>query len=195
MGLSFQYPLHWKNTFDVTSDCVTKNNCVAIFMFTDNIQGGLVDPKKSMADPKKSTSIYTISVASVRLNESILSDPPCNCNSLKDYVTWDYNRTIGQDQFINDNQTKPAQGQSVWQIETIDKTGQNKKYALLTINNGIGYKFVYEAPSDDRFSANLGEFKTIIKSVKFTAPIYPTPKSTFSTQKSPSFLNSDITQK
>jgi hypothetical protein len=167
LGASFQYPSSWGEPGLERDNCLTTNICGAVFTIFD---GSAEDP-----------NIYLIAVRGFKLDEPVLGNNPCNCNTLKDYVAWRYNTDHKGSTFINDNQTIIPSNRSAWQIETISPSVNIKKFQVLTIDGNIGYSFIYSGPADDRYGEYLDSFKKMVKSGSFTPPI---------PEKKPSFLNS-----
>lgn len=116
-----------------------------------------------------------------KLNGSALSNEFCNCNSLKDFVKFRYNRDWKNFIFINDNQTTIQDNRSAWNIELKSNSENTRFFDVLTINNGYGYLFVYSADDNTHFDIYLKDFKNIINSVVFNST---------TSKKIPSFMKS-----
>ncbi|HEY6950100.1 MAG TPA: hypothetical protein VI146_05775 [Nitrososphaeraceae archaeon] len=85
--------------------------------------------------------------------------------------------------FINDNKTIIGSNYSAWQVESISPILITEKMLTLwTVKGIIGYKFIFSGPPDFRFGQYLNGFKNMLKSVVLSTP---------TTEKKPSFLNSD----
>ncbi len=136
--------------------------------------------------------VYSINVWVFDLNNPSPSffEKPCNCNTLKDFVAWDYKRSYGDTEytnhtFINDNKTTVGSNHSAWQMESINEwlndVSKEKKLTVWAINGSSGYVLEYSFPADSRFDRYLDVFKNMLKSVIFLAPAQ---------EKKPSFLNS-----
>lgn len=111
---------------------------------------------------------------------------PCNCNTIQQYMKWDYNRQDKDDTFISDNQTTIGKNYSAWQMQKISPDKSKITYVVWAINGNVGYRFSYGLTYDtsnhtEPFEKYLDGFKQLLKSVTFT----PTEAD-----KKPSFLNS-----
>ena len=125
---------------------------------------------------------YTMGATLIELNKPNVDSNPCKCNTLKDFVVWDYIRTPKEGRTsINDNQTIIGNNYSAWQTETDFSDSGNKHFTVNALNGNIGYRFGYSGPADNRFNKHLDEFKNMLKTVTLTSPI---------PEKKPSFLNS-----
>jgi hypothetical protein len=113
---------------------------------------------------------------------------PCNCNTLKDFVAWDYTRTMNEGRkFVNDNQTVLGKNYSAWQTETTTTLGEFtlKSIDYYAVKGNLGYKFSYVASPGPDFNRYLEGFNNMVKSVALTPP---TP------EKKPSFLDTNETE-
>ena len=200
LGISFQYPSNWREAIPMS--WVEGLNPDAL----DGVSFFVTVPKLDTAtntslnssecggnEPKDEFAVAILSVEKcdaykMELDVYELDKPnpiggPCNCNTLKDFVTWDYTRVDKRNTFLNDNQTIIGSNYSAWQMEEIFSSSSEKQkwFRLWAINDNFGYRFFYTAPADARFDRYLDGFKNMLKSVTFSPP---TP------EKKPSFLNS-----
>ena len=214
LGISFQHPSNWTKEehplcaiagcldffttvpkLDTTSNATVKT---ALNQIPGDCGGNQSKPSFNdsiMASDR--CDVYSINVWVFDLNNPnpSFSEKPCNCNTLKDFVAWHYNRNyidIGgfKNTFINDNQTIIGNNQSAWQMESIQSfTGsdgsksKDKQFTVWAKNGNLGYTLEYSFPADSRFDRYLDIFKNMLKSVTFT---------TVEPEKKPSFLNSDV---
>jgi hypothetical protein len=178
-GLSFLYPSEWKEPRDLCKD-PTSSQCGPLFTISE-------------AAPESDGAVG-IGVDVVELDKPKDNAKPCNCNTLKDFVAWDYTRHMNEfTTFVNDNQTVIGKNYSGWQTETTTTItipfGEFVEIAMKSINNyaiigDLGYRFEYAASPGPTFDHYLEGYKNMLKTVTFTTP---TP------EKKPSFLNSSDT--
>lgn len=174
LGISFQHPSLWQENKMPDRGCLKVGDCSISFK---------IDESQDLRDLSelKTIQIYTFEISVNKLDES------CKCNTLKDYVTWNYNQ--GENKlvtFINDNQTTISNNHTAWQIQKeLNVVGLSfRSYAVYAINGNVGYNFIYVGNTNAQFGKYLGGFKEMLKSVKFT-PI--------ESEKKPSFLLSSDT--
>ena len=200
LGISFQYPSNWRemipmswleglnpDALDGVSFFVTVPKLdTATNTSLNSSKCGDNEPKDElgvMMLTLKMCDAYKMNLDVYELDKPNRIGGPCNCNTLKDFVTWDYTRADKRNTFINDNQTIIGSNYSAWQMEEIfsSSLGKEKWFRVWAINDNFGYRFLYEAPADARFDQYLDGFKNMLKSITFSPP---TP------EKKPSFLNS-----
>lgn len=161
MEITFNYPANWLKPLTVDDESGYK------YAYSCSITFNLMS-KYNVTNGKN----YIIDV---RVNK--LEVPPdfqdyntCSCNALKDYVKWEYGRAFGDNDVLNDNQTKMAENHRAWRLEILNKDNAYKTYITWTINHDLGYRFIYSAPERKRFSDFLNDFNKFLNSVKFVAP-------------------------
>lgn len=195
LGISFQYPSSWREEIPVLN--FGPLHGVSFFVTAPKLDTGTNTSLNSSEcggnEPKgtleiaivmqEKCDVYKMKFDLYELDKPTSVGRPCNCNTLKDFVTWDYTRGDKRNTFINDNQTIVGSNYSAWQLEEIFSSPPVKEKWLWVwaINDNFGYRFLYTAPADDRFDQYLDGFKNMLKTVKFTSPI---------PEKKPSFLNS-----
>jgi hypothetical protein len=168
LGISFQYPAEWKEPTStqatLSSDCFTIEACSVGWVFTFK-------------------SGHPIFIYASKLDETNGAvSGPCNCNTLQQYMKWDYNRSDKDDTFIRDNQTTIGHNYTAWQMEKIKPDKTEKTYVVWAINGNVGYRFSYAARGvNELFTKYLDGFKQLLRSVTFM----PTEAA-----KKPSFLSS-----
>lgn len=150
LGISFQYPSEWQEPSEDFENCEKENNCSVFFSKLDILPG---------ANP----NIYIFSIGAFDLDKPVLSYEPCNCDTLKEYVIWDYNTIWKNKIFINDNQTKIGNNHSAWQMETVNADEKGKVLTVWTINDNVGYKFLYSVQDDTTFDRYLDSFRKMLK--------------------------------
>ena len=198
LGISFQYPSNWREVIPMLSfgplqgvsffATVPKLDTATNTSLNSSECGGN-EPKGELEvamSTIKMCDAYRMNLDVYELDKPNRIGGPCNCKTLKDFVTWDYTRAELRNAFINDNQTIIGSNYSAWQMEEIfsSELGNQKWFRVWAINDNFGYRFLYEAPADTRFDRYLDGFKNMLKSVTFSPP---TP------EKKPSFLNSNET--
>lgn len=180
LGLTFQYPSLWEEAHVPDAGCLSVDTCEIIFTVRDP------KPLEDLSE-LKNVQIYLFGAKVTKLNSSSPSQEACNCNNLKDYVAWEYNKgNKDQVTFIDDNQTMIGSNYTAWQLQW-EATAQPPlglsmgNYEVLAINGGFGYKFTYLGNTEPQFGKYLDGFKQLLSSVKL---IQPEP------EKKPSFLTS-----
>lgn len=200
LGISFQYPSNWREMIPMSwleglnPDALDGVSFfVAVPKLDTATNTSLNSSKCGDNEPKDNLGVTMLTLKmcdAYKMNLDVYElDKPnriggaCNCNTLKDFVTWDYTRADKRNTFINDNQTIIGSNHSAWQMEEIfsSSLGKEKWFRVWAINDNFGYRFLYQAPADARFDGYLDGFKNMLKSVAFSPP---TP------EKKPSFLNS-----
>jgi hypothetical protein len=166
LGISFEYPIDWKQPFEPYEDCRGTNNCMVTFMLVKSY-------------PNKTFDDFHIYVMAINLDLPFAQSPPCNCNSLKDFLRWRYDSKWKDDIFINDNQTKIADNKSAWQIELKNKQNGPRYLEVLTVNGNYGYVFFYSDNRNGPFGKYLDGFHKILDTARFT---------TVEQERKPSFL-------
>jgi hypothetical protein len=205
LGISFQYPSNWRQ--DDLPFCVIEG-CLNFFTTLPKLDNASNPTLKSnechwnetdSITASETCDVYSIGVGVYQLNkpdELSSIEEACNCKTLKDFVKWGYNRNyidVGdtKNTFINDNQTTIGKNYSAWQMESVqsykpqDGSGSDEKqFTVWTINDNLGYRFLFSGPPDSRFDKFVNVFKNMLKTVTITTPPTPPP------EKKPSFLNS-----
>lgn len=181
LELRFQYPSNWGKPIVVDDESCYKysKSCAVSFNLlpTSNATAG---------------QNYILGVRVNKLNPPSNSDEynSCSCNTLQDFVKWDYTKTYKNNIVLNDNQTTIGGNKSGWQMEVLNNDDGYKTFVTWIINGNQGYRFLYSAPDGNDFGIFLSDFKKLLNSVNFVTANTP---STLLTQsgKSPSFLLSN----
>lgn len=128
-------------------------------------------------------------ILGVRVNKLSGSDEDntCSCDSLMEYVKWDYLKNYGNQAVLNYNQTTFGDNLLAWQMELLNKDNGYKTFLTWTINNGLGYSFLYSAPNDMKFDTLLNDFNNLLQSVNFISTNATTPIT--EQGKTPSFMS------
>ena len=196
-GIRFQYPSDWRQLTDDIGIC-NLGACPVEFFITVPKLDTATNTSLNYSEcggnePKGLLEVNILTIEKCDAYKMILDvyeldkpanvGGPCDCSTLKDFVTWDYTRGDKRNTFINDNQTIIGSNYSAWQMEEIFSSSSVKEkwFRVWAINDNFGYRFLYTAPADARFDRYLDGFKNMLKSVTFSPPI---------PEKKPSFLNS-----
>jgi hypothetical protein len=115
-------------------------------------------------DPlSKSIDLFIIRIDSFGLDSG--EQETCNCNTLMEFVQWDYDRQFRADNnIITQNQTKVSH-LNASQMELTSLS--DRKLLVWTIHGNTGYRVQYSAP-DFRFTEYLGGFEDMLKSFPFS---------------------------
>lgn len=168
LGISFQYPAEWKEPSPPKEGCNLTDYCRVNFIVLDEsgsskLEGGLT-----------SIPLLVYGVGVTKLKEQSSTVERCNCNSLKDFVAWDYIRQDKLDKesgltniYIGDNQTVIGNNHSAWQMEQLNSDKTTKTYVVWAIEHDQGYRFVFLANAGQEFGKHLGQFRQMLDSFVF----------------------------
>ena len=151
LGLQFQYPAQWGEPLSPDIVDCKKSACPITF---------------EIRDPN-SIDLFIIRIDTYSLN--VLADNSCNCKSLMDFVSWDYDRTFETDnKIINQNQTRVNHGHDAWEMElsSIEDKGETRKLVVWTTDGNTGYRIQYSSPTY-RFTEYLPAVDDMIQSFIF----------------------------
>lgn len=172
LGVSFEYPESWSKPIVVDDESCFKDSCSVSFNIAPNIANG---------------QNYILGVRVNTLSGSE-EDNTCSCDSLLEYVKWDYNNAYKDQAVLNDNQTIIRGNLSAWQMELLNNENGYKTWVTWVIYDNLGYRFLYSGANDNQFGIFTSDFKKLLASVKLVSP---NTTSTSITQegKTPSFLS------
>lgn len=177
LGIGFEYPDNWPRPIVLDDESCFKGSksCAVSFDIVPNIGSG---------------QNY---ILGVRINKLSGSDEfnKCSCDSLMEYVKWDYLKTYKDQAVLNDNQTTVKGNLSAWQMEVLNSDNGYKTYVTWIVNGDLGYRFLYSGPNDTLFGIFLNDYKKLLNSVKFMSP-NSTSSSTIQQGKTPSFLSTAV---
>ncbi len=149
LRLSLQYPDNWTiNAYDRPT-CLKFDACYIIFRLT---------------------TVTNETVISIRVQDlHSIGLFACNCQTLSDYVDWNYNwnDNYKKANLISDNQTTVGKDPLGWQAEISKNQKNSKSLVVFYIDGTLGYSFDYSTSNESSYVKYLSDFRDMLKSIEF----------------------------